>query len=78
MIAKGRFPAGTVIKKLAVRCEEIEGEDKHIPQGIKVIISLDSNLDEAAKARVLAAAGKCPVKRMIMGDMKDKVTTVFE
>lgn len=54
MIEKGKFPKDTIIRRLAVRCEEIEGDDKHIPEAVKVIINIDTNLDKAAKARLLA------------------------
>lgn len=77
MIRSGKWP-GRTVRKLAVECEEYNGgEDKHLPAGIRVTVSLDSDLDEGQIQRLLAAASKCPVKRMLKGELKDGVTTML-
>lgn len=78
MLKSGKWPAGSTIRRLAVECEEYQGEDKHLPAGIRVTVSMDgSNLNEEQTKRLLAAAGKCPVKRMLKGELQDGVTTVL-
>lgn len=60
-----------------MKCEEY-GEGPHLPDGVRVKVSIDGDLDDKQRERLLAAAGKCPVKRMLMGQLKDGVTTVLE
>ncbi len=76
MIKSGKWP-GRTIRRLAVQCEEA-GQEGHLPAGIRVSVSLDSDLDAEQTRRLLAAAGKCPVKRMLRGELQDGVTTVLE
>lgn len=65
--------------QISARCEEY-GEDKHLPEGIRIFIKVDASpeFDDAQRQRLLAAAGKCPVKRMLMGQLKNGVTTEYE
>jgi len=75
MIKEGKWP-GKSIEKMTVTCSE-HGDDHHVPLGIEVRVSLKSNLDEDQIKRVMTAAGKCPVKRMMGGGMKEGITTVL-
>jgi putative redox protein len=73
MIKSGKWP-GRTIRRLAVECEEVGEEEQHLPAGIKVTVSLDADLDEEQTRRLLAAAGKCPVKRMLKGELREGFT----
>ena len=75
MINGGKW-SGKCIKKMEVHVSE-HGEEHHLPLGLQVKVSLDSNLDEEQVTRLLAAASKCPVKRMMSGGLKDGITTVL-
>lgn len=73
MIAAGKWP-GRTIRRIGVECKEY-GKDKHLPSHIRVRVSLDSDLDAEQTQRLLAAAGKCPVKRILKGELKEGITT---
>ena len=75
MIDGGKWP-DRHIKKMGVKVEEY-GADQHLPLGIRVHVEMESNLDDEQKQRLLTAAGKCPVKRMFGGGMKEGITTVW-
>lgn len=75
MINGGKWP-GKLIKKMEVEVSE-QGEDHHLPLSLQVKVTLHSNLDEEQVTRLLAAASKCPVKRMLGGGLKDGITTVL-
>jgi uncharacterized OsmC-like protein len=76
MISKGGKWGGKTIEKMSVTCSE-HGDDHHVPLGIEVRVSLKSNLDEEQIQRLMTAAGKCPVKRMLSGGIKEGITTVL-
>jgi len=75
MIKSGKWP-GKSIEKLSVSCSE-HGDDQHVPLNIQVELKLRSNLDEEQIKRLVAAAEKCPVKRMMKGGVKNGITTVL-
>lgn len=76
MIKEGKWP-GKTIEKMSVTCSE-HGDDHHVPTRIEARVSLKSNLDEDQIKRLMAAAGKCPVKRMLLGGIKEGITTVVD
>lgn len=49
---------------------------KHMPLGLTVSIALEGSLTAEQRARLLRAAEKCPVKRIISGDLKEGIQTV--
>ena len=75
MINSGKW-MGKSIDKMTVTCSE-HGDDHHVPWGIEIRVSLKSNLDEDQIKRLMTAAGKCPVKRMMGGGIKEGITTVL-
>jgi uncharacterized OsmC-like protein len=82
MSATGRMPDPPIYPlsrtaKITVRAEEYGGEG-HLPEGLRVLVKLDSTFDAEQKARLIAAAGKCPVKRMLSGQLKQGITTAYE
>jgi putative redox protein len=53
----------------AEECEDCESEKGLISQ-IGIQMSVEGELDEGQKKRVLEIAGKCPVKRTLEGEVK--------
>jgi uncharacterized OsmC-like protein len=47
---------------------------------MRVFVKIDASddFDEKMRARLLAAAAKCPVKRMLTGQLKNGVTAEYE
>ena len=44
-------------------------------QGLEVYIELEGSLTEQQVDRLQRAAGRCPVKRMLLGELRDGVRT---
>lgn len=47
----------------------------HVPEGLHVVLYLDGDLTSQQRERILAVAGKCPVKQMMTGKMPLGITS---
>jgi len=68
--------AGYPLTGVQVRVEEHTAEGAHVPQSLSLQLRLrGEELTEAQRQRLLRAAGNCPVKRMLKGDMAGGIET---
>lgn len=67
-----KFP----LRRVGVVVRENTPEGGHLPDGVELDVSLEGEaLSTAQKERLMRAAERCPVKRMMTGGMRDGVTT---
>jgi len=69
---------GSTLDRVECRVDEFfeDGDrGKHLPLGLRVWVRLDGHLTPPQRERLVRAAERCPVKRMIAGDMKEGVVT---
>ncbi|CAM9984377.1 unnamed protein product [Phaeothamnion confervicola] len=79
MVAAGRWQPGC-LGVIEVEASEKTPQGGHLPDGVHVTVRLRSGskqypLSEDQRARLLRAAERCPVKRMMGGAMAGGITT---
>lgn len=61
---------GWEVRRLAVSVVREAGEDAHAAKILRKSISIDADLDDEQRARLIEIADKCPVHRMLTGGVK--------
>lgn len=64
------------LRRIRVDIEEIpSATGGHVPEGLHIRLQLDGDLTPEQRERILAIAGRCPVKQMMTGKMPLGVTS---
>ena len=58
------------LDRVTVLLTEEMGDHAHVPRGLRLDITLDGNLTEAQRQRLIRAASNCPVKKMMSGGLE--------
>jgi putative redox protein len=75
---KGSSWANCYLTKISVTMDEIMGSNAHVPEGVNMVVQLESNLSLSHKKKLLRAADNCPVKKMMSGGLKINVAVAFD
>lgn len=64
------------LRRVSVTVKEVSEKDLHgtIPDGLQMTISLEGDLSDAQKERLLEISARCPVKQMMLGKMRDGIS----
>jgi putative redox protein len=63
------------LRRVTVTVKEM-GKDLHgtLPDGLQLIVSLEGELTTAQKERLIEVSANCPVKKMMLGKMRDGIS----
>ncbi|KAG0565036.1 hypothetical protein M758_8G154600 [Ceratodon purpureus] len=64
------------LRRVTVTVKEVSSKELHgtIPDGLQVIVSLEGELTDAQKKRLIEISERCPVKQMMLGKMRDGIS----